>query len=253
MDRLDGQGARGGRAAHSAENLWGVGFYNRTSHDAFVALWLEHAADGMGGPTHGGVPTLHYDGHGQLWSRYPASQTKLTAGTSIRQKNAYLFAPFEGPDAAARLERLRHQLLHPLEAQRAEPPRGPAAGATIGLARRGETKATAPLKPALWAALRQVRDEQLYKTDASIVDLGYVYDLRQRGGVVSVLVTMPHRGRPVYEFLASAGGGRLEPGIRETLAKLPGVLQVVVDFTWDPPWSEARLSDAGRRAFDLPA
>ena len=31
------------------------------------------------------------------------------------------------------------------------------------------------------------------------------------------------------------------------------VREVVVDFTWDPPWSEARLSEAGRRAMGLPA
>ena len=235
------------------EGLWGVGFHNRTSHDAFVALWLEHAADGLAGPAHGGVPTLHYDGHGQLWSRYPAAKTRLKAGTAIRQKNAYLFAPFEGPGSAGKVEQLRHQLLHPLEMHAAEVPSAMAATAAgSSLARRGETKATATLKPAIWEALRQVRDEQLYTAEASIVDLGYVYDVRQRGGVVSVLVTMPHRGRPVYDFLVSAGGGRVEPGIRERLLKVPGIREVVVDFTWNPPWSEARLSDAGRRALGLP-
>src|SRR5262249_21194451 len=111
---------------------------------------------------------------------------------------------------------------------------------------------TAPLKAAIWKALAEVRDEQLYKIDSNVVDLGYVYDMRERDGRVSILVTMPHRGRPVYDFLVTAGGGRVEPGIRDRLLKLPGVRQVVVDFTWNPPWTVHRLTDAGRRALGLP-
>ena len=45
--------------------------------------------------------------------------------------------------------------------------------------------------------------------DANIVDLGYVYDVRYRSGVGHVVVTMPHRGRPVHEFLVTQGGGRV--------------------------------------------
>ncbi len=236
-----------------ARNLWGVGFYNRDSHDAFVALWLEHDATGFDRLTHGGAPTLNYDGHGQLWSRYPVDEpTTLKAGTSIRQKNAYLVSPFEGNASISHVERLRHQLLNPLEVHPVELSKSPAAASTGGLARNGETCETAPLKSEIWKALREVRDEQLYNIDGNIVDLGYVYDVGERDGVVSVLVTMPHRGRPVYDFLVTAGGGRIEPGIRERLTKLQGVRDVVVDFTWNPPWNEARLTAAGRRSLGLP-
>jgi metal-sulfur cluster biosynthetic enzyme len=238
--------------AESAKNLWGVGFYNRTSRDAFIALWLEHEAKGFD-PAHSGPPTLHYDGHGQLWSRYPAEKARLKAGTMFRQRNAYLVAPFDGPNAEGQVERLRHQLLNPLEIRAGEVPRTAAAGTGAALARPGETRETAPLKQAIWKALAEVRDEQLYKIDSNIVDLGYVYDVRARDGVVSILVTMPHRGRPVYEFLVNAGGGRVEPGIRERVLAIPGVRDVVVEFTWNPPWTADRLSDAARRAFGLPA
>ncbi len=238
--------------AESLENLWGVGFYHRQSHDAFMALWLEHSAVGFDGLAHGGVPTLHYDGHGQLWSRYPASQTRLKAGTSIRQKNAYLVLPYEGPDAANKIERLRHQLQNPLEVHAAELPRGVTGNSRGALAKTGESEQTASLKRAIWDALRGVRDEQLYKIDANVVDMGYVYDVREHNGTVSVLVTMPHRGRTEYNFLVSAGGGRVEPGIRECLLKLKGVKHVLVDFTWNPPWTVSRLTDVGRRALGLP-
>ncbi len=82
--------------------------------------------------------------------------------------------------------------------------------------------------------------------------MGYIYDVRERSGRVYVLVTMPHRGRPVYQFLAAQGGGRISEGIRERLLRLPGVRDVVVDFTWNPPWTAARLTAAGREAMGLP-
>ncbi|MEX2112715.1 MAG: metal-sulfur cluster assembly factor [Pirellulales bacterium] len=233
-----------------AENLWGVGFFNRTSRDAFAALWLEHTAEGLE-LAHGGVPTLHYDGHGQLWSRYPAQHARLKAGTTIHQRNAYYYGGYEGAEPAAQFERLRHQLLHPLEVHLAQPRAMTAASAPRPLARPGETQPTAPLKPAIWKALAEVKDEQFYKIDANIVDLGYVYDVREQGGVVSVLVTMPHRGRPEFNFLVTAGGGRVEPGIRERVLKIPGVRDVVVQFTWNPAWTVHRLTEKGQRELGL--
>jgi metal-sulfur cluster biosynthetic enzyme len=142
-------------------------------------------------------------------------------------------------------------LLHPLEVHLAQPRARPAARAPRPLARPGETQATATLKPAIWKALAEVKDEQLYKIDAGIVDLGCIYDVREQAGVVSVLVTMPHRGRPEYNFLVTAGGGRIEPGIRERVMKIPGVRDVVVEHTWNPPWTVHRLTEKGRRELGL--
>ena len=82
--------------------------------------------------------------------------------------------------------------------------------------------------------------------------MGYVYDVRVRDGIVNVLLTMPHRGRPVYAFLETEGGGRVDEGIRERLLRVKGVRDVVVDFTWEPPWTVARLTAAGRNAMGLP-
>ena len=243
--------------ASETESLWGVGFYHRTSRDAFIALRLEHTAEGFSGPSHGGAPTLHYDGHGQLWSRYPAERTEMRGGTAITQKNAYLMTAYPDDGAAEMIQSVRHRLLHPPEISEAsegswktvsELPEG--AGGTA-LARTGETAATAGQKSAIWNTLRAVKDEQLYNIKSSIVDLGYVYDVRQRAGTVYVVVTMPHRGRPVYQFLETQGGGRVEEGIRERLLELPGISKVVVEMTWNPPWSEARLSASAREELGL--
>jgi metal-sulfur cluster biosynthetic enzyme len=238
--------------ADKQDSLWGVGFFHRVSRDAFVALRLEHTARGFDGLTHGGAPTLQYAGHGQLWSRYPVNHAQLKAGTLFRQKNAYYFGEYENKVGGDQLEQLRHRLMNPLEVRAAEIPRPAATPSSTGrLARRGETAETARLKPSIWKALSQVRDEQLYNIDANVVDLGYVYNVREEQGTVYVLVTMPHRGRPMYQFLVTAGGGRVEPGIRERLLEIDGVREVVVEMTWEPPWSAARLSDAGRKALGL--
>jgi len=238
--------------AGGTENLWGVGFYHDASRDAFIALWLDHSAEKFDGISHGGVPTLHYDGHGQLWSRYPASQTSFQAGASIRQTNAYVASEFPTEGAAAEIEQLRHRLLHPLEIRSEKTERISGARAAGALARLSETKEATPVKTAIWKALGEVRDEQLYNIKSSIVDLGYVYDVRLRAGVATIVVTMPHRGRPVHEFLVTQGGGRVEDGIRERVLKLPGVREVVVQCSWNPPWSTGRLSENGRRDLGLP-
>ena len=234
------------------DDMWGVGLFHRDSREAFISLRLEHSATGFDDLKHGGRPSLDYPHHGQLWARYPASNTRLATGTSFHQKNAYSIAPYPEPDGPKVFETLRHRLLHPVEIQAGDQPRPATAKSRGTLARPGETSATAPLKPAIWKILREVRDEQLYHINGNIVDLGYVYDLRVLdGGIVEVLVTMPHRGRPVYQFLVTSGGGRVEEGIRDRLMKLNGVREVIVKFTWDPPWTTSRLTDAGRRELDL--
>jgi metal-sulfur cluster biosynthetic enzyme len=237
--------------AEAAQDLWGVGFRHRDSRDAFLALWLEHRAEGWDGIGHNGTPILHYAGHGQLCSRYSVQHSRLKAGTSIRQKNAYLVFDYPERGAARSIEELRHRLLNPVEIRAGELPRSEKARGNNTLARIGESGDSAALKPAIWRVLREVRDEQLYTADANIVDMGYVYDVRIRHGTVQVVVTMPHRGRPVHDYLVTKGGGRVSEGIRERLLKLEGVRDVVVDLTWNPPWTVSRLTDAGRRAMGL--
>ena len=196
-------------------------------------------------------PTLHYPGHGQLWSRYPLHHAELKAGTSIRQRNAYLVFDDAAGLAGPVVEGLRQRLLHPVDIRPGEVPKPAKAAREGSLARPGETAESAPLKPAIWRALAEVTDDQLYTLKSGIVDLGYVYDVRVRQGVVHVSVTMPHRGRPVHDFLVTRGGGRVSEGIRERVLRLDGVRDVVVDLTWNPPWTEARLSEAGRRELGL--
>jgi metal-sulfur cluster biosynthetic enzyme len=222
-----------------------VGFYHRDSRDAFVALHLEHAAEGFPGILrHAGEPVLDYQGHGQLWSRWAVRDDPFfPAGAALTQHNAYLVTPYAREHGAANIEAHWQRLRSPLRARPGEPPTGAARSSGPPLARPGEAGDSLISKPAIWAALRECRDDMLYTIDANVVDMGYIYDVRVVGRTIHVLMTMPHRGRPKFGYLA-------EP-IRQRLSRLPGVEQVVVDLTWNPPWSIADLSPGAASAFGV--
>lgn len=230
-----------------SKDLWGVGFFHSKSRDLLVALWLEHEADHFPGIQHGGTPTLHYNGHGQIWARYPANEADLKAGTVFRQHNAYLMKDYPDEGGREEVAQLRHQLVNPLEVRSEDLPVVDKEKPAGRLARQGETQERGVIKRAIWKALEEVRDNQLYTLKSSIVELGYVYDVRVEDGVAYVLVTMPHRGRPVYDFLVTKGGGRVEEGIQEQVERVKGVRKVVVDFTWEPGWDINRVSDKARK------
>lgn len=233
------------------DNLWAVGFANPQSQDSFVALFLEHQAQGLPELRHSGSPTLFYRWHGHVWSRYPLPVKQIPAGAVLQQKNAYAAIPFTAADGPRMLEELRQRLVCPLAASAADVP--PSAAATVcpgRLARPGEAGDSPIPKQALWEALRDCKDEQLYTADISVVDLGLVYDLRVRGETVHVVMAMPHRGRPRLGYFAYGSGGNSMP-VEQRLLKVPGVKSVVVEQTWEPGWSSNRLTDEGRRKFGL--
>lgn len=91
----------------------------------------------------------------------------------------------------------------------------------------------------LWAALEEVQDPEM---PISLVDLGVIYDIRQTDGVVTVDLTFTAMGCPASEFILE--------DVRQRLLQEPGVNEVRVNVVWDPPWSTARLSQAGREALE---
>lgn len=233
------------------ENVWGVGFANPQSHDSFVALFLEHSAEGLPELKHSGAPQMFYRWHGHVWSRYPLPVKEVPAGAVLRQKNAYAALPFTAAEGPGLLEELRHRLVNPLHASAGELPRHINAKAQAGrLARPGEAGDSPISKRALWDALRDCKDEQLYTADINVVDLGLVYDLRVRGDTVELLMAMPHRGRPRLGFFTFGSGGNSMP-VQQRLLKVPGVKKVIVEQTWQPGWNSNRLTDEGRSKFGL--
>ena len=248
----DGKLRAGPVEASQAEDLWGAGFFHRDTRDAFIGLFLEHTAENAPPLLHTGAPTLHYKWHGHVWSRALYSGATLRAGAMLRQKNAYLTQPFPEADGAEMVEGVRRRLLHPLAPSASSIPENLGAGAVPGrLARPGEAGDSPISKQALWQALGNCRDEQLYEARPSVVELGLVYDVRVRGDVAHVIMTTPNHGRSRLGFYSHGSGGNEAP-VRDVLLKVPGVSAVVVEETRNPPWNSNFLTPEGRRKLGLP-
>lgn len=263
MDR-DGQLRFGDVDADSRDDVWGIGFFNRDSQDSFMALFLEHRADGLPELRHSGAPTLVYKWHGPLWSRYPLPVTTVPAGAVLHQKNAYVSIPFTEDAGKQTIETMRRCMMNPLvvssDADFEFPGLADTGGSTesdavsSALARPGEAGSGTQMKRLIWEALRDCKDAQLYKADINVVDLGLVYDVRVRGDVATVLMAMPHRGRPRLGYFIDGSISvhpTLSVPVRERLMQIPGIRQVVVEQTWEPAWDSNRLTDEGRRKLGL--
>jgi metal-sulfur cluster biosynthetic enzyme len=89
-----------------------------------------------------------------------------------------------------------------------------------------------PTKEEVVEVLRGVEDPEL---GMDIVDLGLMYDVEVEGSNVKVLHSLTSMGCPA--------GPMIQEGIHEAVAALPGVENVEVELTWDPPWTPEKMSD----------
>ena len=99
------------------------------------------------------------------------------------------------------------------------------------------------LEERAWRALYEVPDPEF---PISLVDLGLVYgvEVEERdsngGARVTVAITLTATACPCVEFI--------KWDVRDRLLQEPGVTEVDVRITWDPPWTTDRISDRGRDA-----
>jgi metal-sulfur cluster biosynthetic enzyme len=91
----------------------------------------------------------------------------------------------------------------------------------------------------LWAALAEVQDPEM---PVNLVDLGIIYRVAETDGVVEVDLTFTAMGCPASEFILE--------DVRDRLLREEGVREVRVNVVWNPPWTSARLSQAGRDALE---
>lgn len=87
----------------------------------------------------------------------------------------------------------------------------------------------------VWQTLGTILDPEF---GLSIVDLGLIYAVELEGTDVHVAMTLTSPGCPAGEMIYE--------GTRAALAALPGVGNVQVEMVWEPPWTPARLTPAGR-------
>jgi metal-sulfur cluster biosynthetic enzyme len=81
-------------------------------------------------------------------------------------------------------------------------------------------------------AMRGVEDPEL---GLDIVDLGLLYDVDVAGSKVKVTHSLTSMGCPA--------GPMIQEDIHRAASELPGVEDVEVELTWDPPWTPDKMSD----------
>jgi metal-sulfur cluster biosynthetic enzyme len=91
----------------------------------------------------------------------------------------------------------------------------------------------------LWAALSEVQDPEM---PVNLVDLGVIYGIDEHDGVVEVDLTFTAMGCPASDFILE--------DVRERLLREEGVREVRITVVWDPPWTTARMTEAGRDALE---
>jgi metal-sulfur cluster biosynthetic enzyme len=89
-----------------------------------------------------------------------------------------------------------------------------------------------PTRDEVIEALRQVEDPEL---GMDIVDLGLLYDVEVEGPRVKVTHSLTSMGCPV--------GPLIQEDIDRVTRELPGVEDVDVELTWEPPWTPDKMSD----------
>jgi len=94
---------------------------------------------------------------------------------------------------------------------------------------------TPPTPEGILAALSEVVDPEW---PVSIVDLGLVYGIAVDQGAVTLTLTFTATACPCMEMI--------QEDIRERLLRIPGIRDVRIVVTWDPPWSKDRLTETGR-------
>jgi metal-sulfur cluster biosynthetic enzyme len=91
----------------------------------------------------------------------------------------------------------------------------------------------------LWAALSEVQDPEM---PVNLVDLGVIYAVNERDGVVDVDLTFTAMGCPASDFILE--------DVRDRLLLEDGVREVRIKVVWNPPWTAARMTQAGRDALE---
>jgi metal-sulfur cluster biosynthetic enzyme len=81
-------------------------------------------------------------------------------------------------------------------------------------------------------ALRQVEDPEL---GMDVVDLGLVYDVELEGSKAKITYSLTSMGCPAGPLIAG--------DIERVAHEVPGIDEVDLELTFDPPWTPDRMSD----------
>lgn len=109
-----------------------------------------------------------------------------------------------------------------------------------------EGAADLPLEDKVKLACQQVHDPEI---PVNIWELGLIYDIKladvpdSPDKDVTVTMTLTSPACPV--------AGELPMEVQWNIARIPGVRQVEVDLTFDPPWGPERMSDIAKVTLNM--
>lgn len=99
-----------------------------------------------------------------------------------------------------------------------------------------ERSSTDTLREGVVTALRSVYDPEI---PVDVYELGLIYAIEvDEDGFVDVLMTLTSPACPV--------AGQMPIMIKAAVEQVRGVEAAEVELTWDPPWSQDRMSESAR-------
>jgi FeS assembly SUF system protein len=97
------------------------------------------------------------------------------------------------------------------------------------------------LKDQIVAALKRVYDPEM---PVNIYELGLIYGLEvDQAGAAAIRMTLTAPNCPV--------AGTLPGEVERAVRAVPGVADVKLELTFDPPWTKDRMSEAAKLALGI--
>lgn len=119
-----------------------------------------------------------------------------------------------------------------------EPPKE---GATVRSGAPKDPAVPSATEDAVIEAMRSVYDPEI---PVNIYDLGLIYDMTvQTNGNVDITMTLTAPACPV--------AGSLPKEVADAVSRVEGVGEAAVTITWDPPWTQANMSEVAKVALDM--
>ncbi len=104
----------------------------------------------------------------------------------------------------------------------------------------GATPSEPVLKQRVTETLKTIYDPEI---PVNIFDLGLIYRVGIKDGFAEIDMTLTTPGCPVAQTF---------PGMVEAAVKqVPGISDATVSLVWEPPWTQAMLSEAARLELGL--
>ncbi len=98
----------------------------------------------------------------------------------------------------------------------------------------------APSREKVFEALSTVNDPEL---GIDVVSLGLIYDVKMTGERVGITMTLTTPGCPLVPYFHDQ--------LTEAVKKIPGVADVQITVTFDPPWNPTKISAKAKHMLSL--